>query len=79
MFQDDVRLGMRDIIYWFVSNLGRKRPDQSKNNISNDIALDVTFGSIGYQLALARAFKIVSWITLDVSVIFLSQLLLLKM
>ncbi len=59
---------MRDTIYWFIKNrtyaLGNQGDissgDGHSNRLSNDIALDISFGTIGYSLVLSRAFKKVS-------------------
>lgn len=52
---------MRDMIYWLVSQLlPHKQTGQGQREASHNIAVDITFGSIGYRLALARAFNTVS-------------------
>ncbi len=52
---------MRDMIYWFVGQLVRRKPSMCKDSdISNGIAVDIAFGTIGFRLALARQFNVVS-------------------
>lgn len=55
--------GIRDILYWFVTNFGPCFPPTEANpqpRLRNSLALDISFGSIGYALILARPFVTVS-------------------
>ena len=45
--------GIRDRLYGFV----RFAPKDNDLHPRNDLAVDISFGSIGYSLALARPFK----------------------
>lgn len=52
--------GLRDMIYWLICKYGKQKPDTSEGQpggLSNNIALDISFGTIGHALILARAFK----------------------
>ena len=50
------------MIYLLVKVFGRPRSGRGEDHmISNDVALDIAFGSFGYFLVLARAFKSVSF------------------
>ena len=54
---------MRNLIYWFICNYGKSKPPgppgdiDSANTLSNNIAVDISFGTIGYALVLSRTFK----------------------
>ena len=55
--------GIRDVLYWFVTNFGPRYPPTEANpqsSLKNSLALDISFGSIGYALILARPFITVS-------------------
>ena len=55
--------GVRDTLYWFVTNFGPCYPPTDANpepSLKNSLALDISFGSIGYALILARPFIRVS-------------------
>ena len=54
-FQEQEK-SIRDVILWFVNNFGPKDQLNSEPELRNDLALDITFGSIGYSLILARGF-----------------------
>ena len=49
--------GMRDMIYSQVCLNGRSQVQGSK--LSNNVAVDISFGTIGYALVLSRLFKAV--------------------
>lgn len=49
--------GIRDVIFWFVTNFGPHYDETaSELQLKNDLALDISFGSIGYSLIMARPF-----------------------
>ncbi len=50
---------MRDWIYYFVRTFGPKRDQlvDGKTLLRNTLALDVSFGSVGFVRVLARPFK----------------------
>ena len=55
--------GIRDVLFWFVDTFGphyEPTNDNSMLQIRNDLAMDISFGSIGYSLILARPFVKVS-------------------
>lgn len=61
--QDDLR-GVRDVIFLFISKYGRKKEvagqpgrDNQQQRFSNDLAMEISFGSSGYGLVVARAFR----------------------
>ena len=50
--------GIREKIYWFVAMFGPNDSHQvSSQRTSNQLAVDLSFGSIGYSLVLAKPFK----------------------
>ena len=56
MYLQKQEKSIRDVILWFVNNFGPKDQSNSEPELRNDLALDITFGSIGYSLILARGF-----------------------
>ena len=53
-------VGIRDRLYGFVKFC----PAGTEGQVKTDMAMDISFGSSGYGLVLARAFKTVSLSTL---------------
>ncbi len=52
---------MRQMIYLLVKVFGRPKDSTTgSKEISNDLAINVSFGSFGHYLVLSRAFKSVS-------------------
>ena len=49
-------VGIRDRLYGFVKFC----PAGTEGQVKTDMAMDISFGSSGYGLVLARAFKTVS-------------------
>ena len=58
--------GIRDRLYGFVKFCPRHVVGEFKGEVKTDMAMDISFGSSGYALVLARAFKTVSNISLKV-------------
>ncbi len=49
--------GVRDVLFWFVTNFGPHYDETASDpQLRNDLALDISFGSIGYSLIMARPF-----------------------
>ena len=50
---------MRNLIYWFICEHGKRKTPRhdDPNTLSNFIAVDISFGTIGYALILSRTFK----------------------
>lgn len=44
--------GIRDVLFWFAANFVPRHEEQPRNFV----AMDISFGSIGYSLILARPF-----------------------
>ena len=53
--------GIRDRLYGFVLYSPKHVKGDKKGQPKTDMALDISFGSSGYALVLARAFKRVSF------------------
>ncbi len=53
---------MRNLIYWFICSYGKSKPVVSEGDkaLSDNIAVDISFGTIGYALVLSRTFRSVS-------------------
>ena len=49
--------GIRDRLYGFVTYAPKHVKGQEAGQTKTDMALDISFGSSGYALVLARAFK----------------------
>ncbi len=48
---------MRDWIYYFARNFGPRRDNPQESLLRNNLALDFSFGSVGFARVLARPFK----------------------
>ena len=57
--------GIRDRLYGFVLYSPKHLEGDQKGQPKTDMALDISFGSSGYALVLARAFKKVNSCTLE--------------
>ena len=55
--------GIRDRLYGFVKFCPKYTEGEYKGDVKTDMAMDISFGSSGYALVLARAFKTVSLLT----------------
>ena len=53
-------VGIRDRLYGFVKFCPMGSEGQYMEQVKTDMAMDISFGSSGYGLVLARAFKDVS-------------------
>lgn len=51
--------GIRDRLYGFVKFCPKQVDGSEKGEVKTDMAMDISFGSSGYALVLARAFKTV--------------------
>ena len=49
--------GIRDRLYGFVKFSPKHLDGESKGDPKTEMAMDISFGSSGYALVLARAFK----------------------
>ena len=53
--------GIRDRLYGFVMYSPKHEKGEQAGEPKTEMALDISFGSSGYALVLARAFKKVCW------------------
>lgn len=51
--------GIRDRLYGFVKFCPKQVEGNEKGEVKTDMAMDISFGSSGYALVLARAFRTV--------------------
>ena len=51
--------GIRDRLYGFVKFCPKHVKGEKKGEVKTDMAMDISFGSSGYALVLARAFQTV--------------------
>ena len=57
LFQEELRItGIRDMIYWFVQ-FGPKEASTDIPKLKNNMAIDISFGTSGFSLVLARPFR----------------------
>ena len=50
---------MRNLVYWLICKHGKSKLHRhdDPNRLSNNIAVDISFGTTGYALILSRIFK----------------------
>jgi hypothetical protein len=67
ILQEDLQ-GVRDIIYYFNQRYGRRVPSGDPHGPipSNNLVMDIAFGTIGYGLVVARPYRKVSLVTTHV-------------
>ena len=53
--------GIRDRLYGFVKFCPKHVKGEKKGQVKTDMAMDISFGSSGYALVLARAFQTVDY------------------